>query len=116
MITIPTKNNLIGLLGQSNLTFSDTWYQKIYPIQYIGQYRIELDWFHHCYQPPEMQVEFPLQILYHHCITGGWCSGEHVVKVWQVLILISSFGALTPSPSRGFIFLLNYWQYNSQNH
>jgi hypothetical protein len=39
---IPTNTHLIqylgiGLLGQSNPTFFDTWYQKNDPIKYIGQ-------------------------------------------------------------------------------
>jgi hypothetical protein len=50
-IPIPAKTNLIrypgiGLLGQSNPTFFDTWYWQINPIQYIGRYHIRSDRFH----------------------------------------------------------------------
>jgi hypothetical protein len=40
-----------GIAGQSNLPFFDTGYQKIDSNHYIGQYRIGLDWFHHCVNP-----------------------------------------------------------------
>jgi hypothetical protein len=55
--TTPTSTHSIqypriGLLGQSNPPFFNTWYQKIDTIQYIGQYCIGLDQFHHCSHQP----------------------------------------------------------------